>query len=186
MWWTRGKNKHLSFLTCHLIPHFAPIPHSRENKKFANRTREQNAQRPRPLVCAGWRGKVRPPPSAPPSAPLTREQDARVESARAPPPRLRRRRGKVRPPPAAPLTRQQDAQTERAAPPLSPAALDCAQKGAQRFPLPDCPQPPLTREPDAPTNTQGPHPPLVPPCLPRAQGVAPPFARRPFTRKRGV
>ena len=80
-------------------------------------------------------------------------------------------------------TRKRSAQP----PPLSPAAFDCALRGHNGSPLPDCPQPPLTREPDAPpTSTQEPHPPLVPPCLPRAQGVAPPFACWPFACKRGV
>ena len=51
MRWTRGKNKHSPpFLTRHLTPHFAPSPHSRENKIREQDARTERAEAPPPRL----------------------------------------------------------------------------------------------------------------------------------------
>ena len=109
-------------------PH-PPLPRVQDSRTGrANRTRSG----PAPSFAQGGAGRY-----APHLLPHSRENRTREWKAQGP--RLLVCAGgaeRYAPPPSAPLTRQQDAQTERAAPPLSPAALDCAQKGAQRFPPP--------------------------------------------------
>ena len=159
-------------------PH-PPLPREQDSRTGrANRTRSG----PAPSFAQGGAGRY-----APHLLPHSRENRTRKWKAQGP--RLlicaggaERYAPLLQPHSRDSRTRKRSAQPHPFRPPPSIAR----KRGHNGSPLPDCPQPPLTREPDAPTNTQGSHPPLVPPCLPRAQGVAPPSARRPFARKRGV
>ena len=141
--------------------------------------------RPRLAACA----TVHRPPSLatslPPFAPSPyscekkiRKQDVRTERAGAPPPHLRRRRGKVRPPPL-PLfspPHAQDARTESVGAP--PPRL---RRGCVKVPLPLLPLlQPHTRRQDARTGRAAPpHSLAALVCVQRVHTMAPPFAPAP-------